>query len=417
MNSIERREQKRSAHSFGNFPAYLATLYTALLLAIMAGVISETGDPGVSNFLVVVAVVAVVISSIIMLVLIYNIWEFVIAEYRKLGMKPKIDSAGRAVGFLFIPLFNLYWIFKAYGSLPAHLNQLLKMRRNNHRIPFAMGYLVATLTVLGVIPSMAIFTGIINIFILVPVFIYKLTKMSELLYEQRQEEAVSPAGNTEIPDLKNPQNLFDLFRPPYGFNVHLVISMVTLAVLSALIHLIIYNFGSHFNIRSLAFGLGFPLLASAASVIFIQLASRISRQTGVVIALFTVMTTLLFLLQQNAIVVAEKLFSSYGVVKQNMVELLVRGLIDSAFYISFLMLSAKLFGIRWWNMILAVLINGLVLFFLQPLLAMLFGAESYRMPELKSILLFLPSATLYGLGWFLGIYWHFRHAYPSLRTD
>jgi len=40
-------------------------------------------------------------------------------------------TAGRAVGFMFIPVFNLYWIFRVWGSFPTEYKSHIKRRRIN----------------------------------------------------------------------------------------------------------------------------------------------------------------------------------------------------------------------------------------------------------------------------------------------
>ena len=35
-------------------------------------------------------------------------------------------TVGKAIGYLFIPFFNLYWIFKAWGGFPAEYNRYIE---------------------------------------------------------------------------------------------------------------------------------------------------------------------------------------------------------------------------------------------------------------------------------------------------
>jgi hypothetical protein len=44
-------------------------------------------------------------------------------------------SPGAAIGFLFIPLFNIYWIFKAIGGLPRQWNQITSAYPNTKNAP------------------------------------------------------------------------------------------------------------------------------------------------------------------------------------------------------------------------------------------------------------------------------------------
>lgn len=54
-------------------------------------------------------------SSILQFILIYKFWKVVQDGYAR-------TTSGRAVGFLFIPLFNIYWFFHAYYGLAKDLN-------------------------------------------------------------------------------------------------------------------------------------------------------------------------------------------------------------------------------------------------------------------------------------------------------
>lgn len=40
-------------------------------------------------------------------------------------------STGKAIGFLFIPIFSIYWIFKAWGGFPAEYNEFIERHQLN----------------------------------------------------------------------------------------------------------------------------------------------------------------------------------------------------------------------------------------------------------------------------------------------
>jgi hypothetical protein len=58
-------------------------------------------------------------SAILTYVILYKFWRVVQDGYAS-------TSAGKAVGFMFIPLFNFYWMFKAYWGLSKDLNQYIQ---------------------------------------------------------------------------------------------------------------------------------------------------------------------------------------------------------------------------------------------------------------------------------------------------
>ncbi|MEM7367183.1 MAG: serine/threonine-protein kinase [Bacteroidota bacterium] len=76
-------------------------------------------------------------------------------------------TPGRAVGFLFIPLFNLYWVFVAYRSLTVEMNNYL-LDNANTRIRIAkegtaQNYCIMNLLML--VPAINILAIILNIFL------------------------------------------------------------------------------------------------------------------------------------------------------------------------------------------------------------------------------------------------------------
>jgi hypothetical protein len=58
-------------------------------------------------------------------VLIYKMWSSI------QGGRFTRTSPGKAVGFLFIPFFNLYWLFQVWGGFPTDYNQYL----DEHSLP------------------------------------------------------------------------------------------------------------------------------------------------------------------------------------------------------------------------------------------------------------------------------------------
>ena len=83
------------------------------------------------------------------------------------GKMPKIrhddPSAGKAIGFLFIPFFNLYWVFFTYCRLCDRINE----QRQNHGLPPSVpkGLAIAVCIVM-LIP----YVGILCWLILAPIF-------------------------------------------------------------------------------------------------------------------------------------------------------------------------------------------------------------------------------------------------------
>jgi hypothetical protein len=102
---------------------FLGTIYGASITAWVAMVpmvvLMIEGDRdmvGVALALMGLVVVLVIVSTVMLMVLLYKLWA---------SIQPTRTTAGKAVGFLFIPLFNLYWVFRAYRGWSVEANRFL----------------------------------------------------------------------------------------------------------------------------------------------------------------------------------------------------------------------------------------------------------------------------------------------------
>jgi hypothetical protein len=110
------------------------------------GQIHESRDStaeGVQIGLAIAAIVCVVLGTllqtaggVVYLFLLYRAWRVVQDGQAR-------TTPGKAVGFLFIPYFNLYWIFVALFGLPKNLNAFI----HRHRVPAPYASPVLGLTV------------------------------------------------------------------------------------------------------------------------------------------------------------------------------------------------------------------------------------------------------------------------------
>jgi DNA-directed RNA polymerase subunit RPC12/RpoP len=89
----------------------------------------------------------------------------------KHGQLPKIKdddpSAGKAIGFMFIPFFNIYWRFIFWLRLVDRLN--FQHRLRSERITINRGLVLASL-IIGLIP----YVGLIAFLFIEPVIFYKI---------------------------------------------------------------------------------------------------------------------------------------------------------------------------------------------------------------------------------------------------
>ncbi|MEA5079777.1 MAG: DUF4339 domain-containing protein [Anaerolineaceae bacterium] len=107
-------------------------------------------------------------SAILTYVILYKFWRVVQDGYAS-------TSAGKAVGFMFIPFFNFYWMFRAYWGLSKDLNQYIQRHFRDRPVEelhyskewYSLGYLIFS-TAGGLIISVVV--QIIN---LSTVFMYR----------------------------------------------------------------------------------------------------------------------------------------------------------------------------------------------------------------------------------------------------
>jgi hypothetical protein len=144
----------------------------------------------------------VLFSTIYFLVVLYRLWDFTIQASKRLGLRPDIDSPGKAVGFLFIPLFSYYWIFVACGKLPVNLNAIAEKKGYARGASEIMGIIIAVLSLVSIIPFLGYVTGAVTAFILVPVFLQQNIKVVNALQSLEQNVDFE---QTRMIDIEAPQ--------------------------------------------------------------------------------------------------------------------------------------------------------------------------------------------------------------------
>ncbi len=173
--------QKKPLVSRSFYIIYLVLLYTGLVLLIYGIPLLLDGNEDESLPWLVIGVLLNVGASVLMLVMFYRFWDYTIKEMKASGQTPAIDSPDKAIGYLFIPFYNFYWIFMTYGKLPKDLNQLAASKNVKERLPEDTGTIIAALVLVGVIPYVGYVTSFISGFIMLPIFIRKIIRFVEAL--------------------------------------------------------------------------------------------------------------------------------------------------------------------------------------------------------------------------------------------
>jgi hypothetical protein len=147
--TIEKIEQKWRYYS----TSYWITIATAVLGGILLAVLSEGFRFREDDMAVAIVIYGAIIltTGIIAMVnslgIIYHCWA-VIQDGGRARTKP-----AEAIGFLFIPIFNWYWIFVAYKGLAEDMNNYQMNRNMNYqKVEDGLPTAFCVMTLCGIIP-------------------------------------------------------------------------------------------------------------------------------------------------------------------------------------------------------------------------------------------------------------------------
>ncbi len=189
MHNLE-QNQDESDEPFGSIEFYLSTLYVGLGCFLIGFFkMTATGNSGLNEPLLWVGGLIFTIAEIYFLVLLYRVWRFIIEESQACGLVTAIETPAKAIGFLFIPFYNMYWVFQAFGKLPRDLNALANAKGNAGMVPESLGITAAFFSVLGLIPGVGYFTMIVRSSIVQPMLIKKSVDLCKGI--KGQEKAFS----------------------------------------------------------------------------------------------------------------------------------------------------------------------------------------------------------------------------------
>ena len=108
------------------------TLYWSWLVTYFLGMIMQVSKTYIDDKTAEVAFLFIgflltIVSTVLLYVLIYQFWKIIQDGFAR-------TSPGKAVGYLFIPYYNLYWIFQTFYGLSKDMNKYQK--RHFERDPF-----------------------------------------------------------------------------------------------------------------------------------------------------------------------------------------------------------------------------------------------------------------------------------------
>ena len=153
---------------YGLMVAMMGGGMALVLLAffMMPQVAKQQGNGGAILLLIMLVAgnIGILVASILNLITLYRAWAC-------LRHSTPRTTPGLAVGFLFIPLFNLYWFFQAYYGLAKDWNRIMSQHPNLARMPriseglaltYCIGTFIPPLSIICWFPLMSQITTAIN---------------------------------------------------------------------------------------------------------------------------------------------------------------------------------------------------------------------------------------------------------------
>jgi hypothetical protein len=130
-----------------------ALLVGFLLVVFLQG---KGRDREIVPLLMFPALLPALVSMIVVCVLIHRMWSSI--QHRAVRTSP-----AAAVGLLFVPLFNLYWVFQAYWGWTKDSNRFAESRKLPVApMPESLALVVCVLSLCAAIPVFGIFIAFVN---------------------------------------------------------------------------------------------------------------------------------------------------------------------------------------------------------------------------------------------------------------
>lgn len=162
----------------------LGGLGASVLLGLIALMLIADNEDEMAFPLLVLSIMATIYAVIVLATLIHRMWVAIQPG------RPR-TTPGQAVGFLFIPFFNFYWIFQAYWGWAQDYNryvgsQSIPAPRMNENIALTL----SILAVCSVIPYVGIVIGLVNL-VFIGLFFSQVCDALSALATHQQAQARS----------------------------------------------------------------------------------------------------------------------------------------------------------------------------------------------------------------------------------
>jgi hypothetical protein len=388
---------KQSAWPIGGLKVYLYCLYSGVALLFLGVMRLQQGLEGSGAVLVGVGVIPFLTASVIGFVRLYQIWRLIVAVSPSVGHTPSTRSPGRAVGYLFIPLFNFYWMFVALGKLPRDLNAVARTTGTSSRVPPGLGLAAAVLGVVSVIPVLGLVTGAVNGLILIPLLLAEAVKLGKevarIIATAEKLEGVTPALE-ETPDIRN---LPELMNPEnYGIRLGAGLAFPA-SKLSGFLFLMLASapFGYLAHGMFFRIALGQLVIGVLTGVLFV-IAGSLVRKTWLLPPVWGLLAILMGIAGQYI----HGYFSAALDQPEKIQVAFNPGAMSTNFLWGFLFMSALILALRFWGLKIWSLPAGFLIFNLLASLPgwLIHPQRFFRFNSFTLLIRFLPFLELALLG-------------------
>ncbi len=389
------------------FSTKLYNLFAAYLIGIILGSVFlyiGYSDPREHVVMIVVSALVILASAVFSMMLLYNLWKFIISELKKHGHKPSIETPGKAVGYLFIPLFNFYWVFMAIGKLPVDLNRISITRTGKNVMANELGIILCITTLLSVVPVLGMVLALVNL-VLMPVFyILAINGIKNIPYSAGEEyyEKKQAEEPLDINSIRDYSQFFD--KAKYGINFWFGVYYF-LATISTQIVINVFYFVSnkisllqYFSLSNMVNLLVYPLLTSLFLVMFshaIRNKLLLSFVWGVCHVAISIIPFAFLLLKGN------EYYNEY-VFSKKFLNYMSTNFISAILFIFSIVIFIRLYGLKLWTILLAIAVPSILtnmVFYIAGYL--LEGKFDFNMTGLVGVTVHI---LLFSAGVYFGLY-------------
>jgi putative flippase GtrA len=126
------------------------------MILVALPVLAGHSDEAVGSGLIAIGGLAMLLGAIVNMVLWYKMWAAIQDGSAR-------TTPGAAIGLLFIPFFNFYWVFQAIGGFPKDYNQFIRRHGINAReLPGGLFIAYCILCLTGGIPVLGVLLVLVN---------------------------------------------------------------------------------------------------------------------------------------------------------------------------------------------------------------------------------------------------------------